>query len=177
VDIAFYRGHQDLALGLGFIAFFQLDKRNQVGHGLFHHSGGFHHLRQEHFARAKQVADDVHARHQRAFDHFDGALEGLARLFGVFDDMGGDALDQCVLQTLVDVPAAPLFGFCFLDAAVALVLVCYRQQVVGAVRGAVEHHVFHGIAQLGGDLVVDFQLACVDDTHGQAVADCIQQKH
>jgi hypothetical protein len=31
-----------------------------------HHAGGFHHLRQEHLAGAEQVADDVHAVHQRA---------------------------------------------------------------------------------------------------------------
>ncbi len=32
------------------------------------------------FAGAEQVADDVHAGHQRAFDHFDRAGERLARL-------------------------------------------------------------------------------------------------
>ena len=40
----------------------------EMGHGLLHHAGGLHHLRQEHLARAEQVADDAHAGHQRAFD-------------------------------------------------------------------------------------------------------------
>lgn len=43
--------------------------------------------------------------------------------------------------------------------------------------GAVEDHVFDGVAQFHRDLVVDLQLAGVDDTHGQAVADRIQQEH
>ena len=51
-----------LALLLG------LHERHQVGHGLLHHPGRLHHLGQEHLARAEQVADHVHAVHQRAFD-------------------------------------------------------------------------------------------------------------
>ncbi|MNK86739.1 hypothetical protein D3C87_1066570 [compost metagenome] len=177
VHVAFHRGHQDLALGFRLVAFFQFDERDQVGHGLFHHAGGFHHLRQEHLAGAEQVADDVHAGHQRAFDHFDRAGEGLTGFFGVFDDVGGDALDQCVLQALVDVPVAPLFGLGFLDAAVALVLVGNGEEGVGAFRGAVKDHVFHGVAQFCRDLVVDLQLTGVDDAHGQAGTDRVQQEH
>ena len=77
MHVALDRGHEDFALGFGFIAFFQLDERDQVGHGLFHHARGFNHLWQEHFSRAKQIADNVHAGHQRTFDHFDRALERL----------------------------------------------------------------------------------------------------
>ncbi len=177
VHVALHRGHQDLALGFRLVAFFQLDERDQVGHGLLHHPGGFHHLGQEHFAGAEQVADDVHAGHQRAFDHLDRARERLPGFLGVFDNVGGDALDQRVFQALVDFPATPFFGLGFLDAAVALVLVGNGEEGVGAFRGAVEHHVFHRVTQLGRDLVVDLQLAGVDDTHRQAVADRIQQEH
>ncbi len=91
--------------------------------------------------------------------------------------MGGDTLDQRVFQALVHRPATPFLGLGFLDAAVALVLVGDGEEGVGAFRGAVEHYIFHGIAQLGRDLVVDLQLAGVDDTHAQAVADRIQQEH
>ena len=177
MDVALDRGHEDLALGFRFVAFFQFDERDQVGDRLLHHPGGFHHLGQEHFPGAEQVADDVHAGHQRAFDHFDRALEGLARLFGVFDDVGGDALDQRMFQALVDRPATPFLGLCFLDTAVALVLVGDGEEGVGAFRGAVEDHVLDGVTQLRGDLVVDFQLAGVDDTHAQAVADRVQQEY
>ncbi len=75
VDVALDRGHEDLALGFGLVAFFQFDERDQVRHRLFHHTGRFDHLRQEHLARAEQVAHHVHARHQRAFDYLDGAGE------------------------------------------------------------------------------------------------------
>ena len=91
--------------------------------------------------------------------------------------MGGDAFDQRVFQALVDFPATPLFGFGFFDAAVTLVLVGNGQQGVGTVWRAVEDDVFHTIAQFCRYLVVDLQLPGVDDTHAQAVADRIQQKH
>ncbi len=78
VHVTLDRGHQDFALGLRLVAFFQFDKRNQVGHRLFHHPGGFHHLGQKHFPGTEQVADDIHAGHQRTFDHFDRAGERLA---------------------------------------------------------------------------------------------------
>ena len=94
-------------------------------------------------------------------DSFDRAGERLTGFFGVFNDMRGDAFDQRMLQALVDGPAAPFFGLGFLDAAVALVLVGNGEEGVSAFRGAVEHHVFHGVTQFGRDLVVDLQLAGV----------------
>ena len=67
---------------------------HQMRHRLLHHAGGFHHLRQEHLAGAEQVADHVHAGHQRAFDHVQRARGFQARFFGVLDDVCGDALHQ-----------------------------------------------------------------------------------
>ncbi|RMR97359.1 hypothetical protein ALP75_205063 [Pseudomonas syringae pv. actinidiae] len=177
VNVALDRGHEDLALGFGLVTFFQFDERNKVRDRLFHHPCRLHHLRQEHLARAEQVADHVHAGHQRAFDHLDRPGEAQARLFGVLHDMVSDALDQRVLEALVDRPAAPFFGFSFLDAAIALVLVGNGQQRIGALGIAVKHHVFDTVAQLGRDLVVDFQLPGIDDAHAQAVADRVQQEH
>jgi hypothetical protein len=43
-----------------------LDEGDQVGHRLLHDARRLHHLRQEHLAGAEEVADDVHAVHQRA---------------------------------------------------------------------------------------------------------------
>jgi hypothetical protein len=51
------------------LALLFLDVGHQVGHGLLHHARGLDHLGQEHLAGAEQVADDIHAVHQRAFDH------------------------------------------------------------------------------------------------------------
>jgi hypothetical protein len=53
---------------------------------LLHDTRGFHHLRQEHLARAEQVADHVHAVHQRAFDDVQRMRGVAARFFGVFED-------------------------------------------------------------------------------------------
>ena len=70
VHIALHGGHQHLAVGLRWpLIFLGLDERQKIGNGLFHHACGFHHLRQEHLAGAEQVANHVHAIHQRPFDH------------------------------------------------------------------------------------------------------------
>ena len=83
VDVALDRGHDDLAVGASRVASglaSRLDERDQVGDGLLHHARGLHHLRQEHLAGAEQVADDVHAVHQRALDDLDRAAAALADL-------------------------------------------------------------------------------------------------
>ena len=85
-----------------------LDERHQVRDRLLHDARALHHLRQEHLAGAEQVADDVHAVHQRTFDHLQRALGVEARLLGVLDDEVVDALDQRVLEALVDRQLAPL---------------------------------------------------------------------
>ncbi|MNH21119.1 hypothetical protein D3C79_809160 [compost metagenome] len=100
MHVALDRRHENLALGFGLVAFFGLDERDQVGHGLLHHAGRLDHLRQEHLAGAEQVANHVHAAHQRPFDDFDRARTLLAALLGVFDDVCGDAFDQRMFQAL-----------------------------------------------------------------------------
>src|SRR5262249_15362200 len=61
----------------------RLDERHQVGDGALHDARALHHLWQEHLARAEQVADHVHAVHQRALDHLQRPLERQARALGV----------------------------------------------------------------------------------------------
>jgi hypothetical protein len=51
--------------------FLLLDEGDEVGDGLLHHPRRLHDLREEHLAGAEEVADDVHAVHQRAFDDLD----------------------------------------------------------------------------------------------------------
>ncbi len=177
VHVALDGCHEDLALGFRLVTLFRFDEGDQVRHGLLHHAGGLDHLRQEHLARAEQIAHHVHAAHQRAFDHLDGACALLAALLGVLHDEGGDALDQRVLEALVHRQIAPFLGLGFLDGAIALVLVGDLQQRLGAAGAAVEHHVLDRVAQLLRDLVVDLQLAGVDDAHGQARLDRMEQEH
>jgi hypothetical protein len=79
VHVALDRGHQDLAGGccspLAAASSFSASMNGmQVGDRLLHHARALDHLRQEHLARAEQVADDVHAVHQRPFDDVERAL-------------------------------------------------------------------------------------------------------
>ena len=82
VDVALDGRHDDPALALGRSGFllFRLDEGDEVRDRALHHAGRLHHLRQEHLARSEQVADDVHAVHQRAFDHLDRPGERLRAL-------------------------------------------------------------------------------------------------
>ncbi len=76
----------------------------EIGDRLLHHASRFHHLRQEHLAGAEEVADHVHAGHQRAFDDVERTLGRKPRLLGVGLDEIGDAVDERVLEPLVDRP-------------------------------------------------------------------------
>ena len=107
MNVAFYRGNHHFAV-TGALLFTGFNKRLKVGHRLFHYTGGFHHLRQEHFAFAEQIADHVHAVHQRAFNHFNRARSLLAGFFGILLDKLGNAFDQRVFQTFIHFPRAPL---------------------------------------------------------------------
>ena len=82
VDIALDGRHQHLAGALALACaaigkLLRLHVGQQQGHGLLHDAGGFHHLRQEHLAGAEEIADDIHAGHQRAFDHMQRAARPL----------------------------------------------------------------------------------------------------
>ena len=68
MHVALDRRHHDLA-GFGCRAvLLLLNVGSQMRDRLFHHARRFHHLGQEHLAGAEQVADDIHAIHQRALD-------------------------------------------------------------------------------------------------------------
>ena len=69
-----------------------------MSNGLLHHTGRFNNLRQEHFAFAEQIADDIHAIHQRAFDDLNGSAAAgsnlLTNLFGVLNNELRIAMDH-----------------------------------------------------------------------------------
>jgi hypothetical protein len=115
VHVALDRGDDDPALAADAGAqLLGLDVGNQVRDGLLHHACRFDDLRQEHLAGAKEVADDVHAVHQRPFDHRQGGLAGGGQrrpaFFGVGHDEVGDSLDQGVRQAFLDRQLAPGSG-------------------------------------------------------------------
>mmetsp|Transcript_6459 Transcript_6459/g.26271 ORF Transcript_6459/g.26271 Transcript_6459/m.26271 type:complete len:202 (+) Transcript_6459:1338-1943(+) len=87
-------GHQPLLL---------LHEGDQVRHGLLHHARRLDHLRQEHLARAEEVADGAHAVHERALDDVQRARvkAARARLLGVAHDKLVDALHKGVAQAVL----------------------------------------------------------------------------
>ena len=189
VDIALDRGHDDAAGGLprglrvgaavGGHArrALRLDVRDEVGHGLLHDPGALDHLGQEHPARAEQVADHVHARHQRSLDDLDGTAGGQARLLRVRDDEVADALHQRMAQALLDGPLAP--GQVASGATGDLLAdgVGHLQHPLRGVRPAVQHQVLDALAQVRVQVVHDRQRPGVDDAHVHARRDGVDQEH
>ena len=120
-----------------------------------HYSSTFNDLRQEHLARSKQVADDVHAVHQRTLDHFDRAGEGLPALFRVLDHVRVDALDQRVFQPFGNVPATPFLRRLFRHRICTPEPLGKGHQPLASARVAVQDDVFTRGAKFRIDLVVD----------------------
>ena len=179
VHVALHGGEQHGA-GLRSGAVFTLgfDERCEIGHRLLHHAGRLHDLREEHPARAEQVADGVHPAHQRALDHVDGAARSSASLFHVGLDEHGDAVDQGMVDAAGDVPRPPLLhgrisgllaGAGEADGGV--------EEPLGRVVTTSEHHVLAELAQFSVDLVIDGELAGVDDSQAHTGFDGAQQEH
>ena len=154
-------------------------------HGLLHHAGRLHHLRQEHLARAEQVADHVHAVHQRTFDDVQRTAtlgqDALIGLLGVVDDELGDAVHQRVAEAVADRHrrlgrAAPVVALALVLGA-ALRGLGHFDQALSGIGPAVEHHVFHPFAQHRLQVVVHPDHAGVDDAHVHAGLDRVVQEH
>ncbi|CCJ90122.1 hypothetical protein BN132_2050 [Cronobacter turicensis 564] len=178
MHVAFHGREHDFAVALAHFLT-GLNVWLQVRHGLLHDSSGFHHLRQEHFPLAEQIADHIHAIHQRAFNHLNRTFRLLARLFGILLDKLGNAFHQRIFEAFFDIPRAPL-GLLSVSGAVrfaAAVFFGKRQQPLGAVVTAVKDDVFHRVAQFGGQIVVNRQLSGVNDAHVHAVADGVVEEH
>ena len=184
VDVALDRGHHDRAACRGLVAggaraggqLLGLHEGHEVGHGLFHHTGAFHDLRQEHLAVAEQVADDLDAGHQRPFDDVQAGGVLLPGLFHVGLDMIDDAVDQRVLEPFLDRSMPPgRVGLVFLRG-LALQRGPVGHQPLGGVGAAVENHVFHTLAERRLDVLVDGQLPGVDDPHVEPGVDGVVQE-
>ena len=180
MDVAFHGRHDDLALALGIFVLLGLNIREKMGHCLFHDAGRFNDLRQEHFARPEQIADNVHAVHQRTFDNFNRPsarlLDGKPRLFGVVHNMRIDPFDQRMLKPLCHRPATP-FGFgLFLRNVGAAVFFGKGNQPFGGIGIFVEDNILARNAQFRVYIVIDVELAGVDNCHVQSRRDCVVQE-
>ena len=173
VHIALHRRHDDLALrrrGAGRARqLFRFDERQQVRHRFLHHPRRFDDLRQEHLAGAEQVADHVHAVHQRPFDDIDrpaAGVEGLQpRFLGIVNNERVEPFDQRVFQPFVDRQLAPSLGGLFDNTAVAAEAFGNVEQAIRGIGPAVEHDIFARLPQFGIDRVIHIKLPGVDDRH------------
>ncbi len=150
-------------------------ERLEERHGLLHRARALHHLRQEHLAGAEQVADVLHAVHQRPFDDLDRPQPALPRLLDVDLDEVDDAVHQRVRQPRRHRLIAPGVIVRPLRAR-ALDAVGELDQPLGRVGTAVEQHVLDVREQLLGDVLVDGELAGVDDAHVHARLDRVIQE-
>jgi len=104
-----------------------------VGDGLLHDPGALYDLGQEHPPGPEQVADHVHAGHQRALDDVEGPRGDSPGFLGVLDDPGVDAFDEGVGQALADGPVAlhilgsPISFVLFLLTALSVVSAAYLE--------------------------------------------------
>ncbi len=184
VDIALDGGHDDRAgapapTGCRVTAarrLLGLDERHKMRDGLLHDAGALDDLRQEHATAAEQVADHVHARHQRALDDVDRVCRRGAGLLGVGDDPVGDPVHQRVGQPLPHRGVAPRevgpgFGACPAAGRIGDL-----EETLSRVRSPVEHDVLHALPEVGGDIVVDGQRPGVDDSHVHAGGDPVVQE-
>ena len=179
VHVALHRRHHDLAVGRRVRAavLFLLHVGHQQSDRLLHDARRLHHLRQEHFSGTEQVADDIHAVHQRAFDHVQRLGGGKAGLLDVGLDEFRDAVHQRMRQPLVDRLVAPGQIDFARRLPGAAEFLGQRQQPLGRVGAAVEHDVLASLAQFGIERVIDRDLAGIDDAEVHAGLDGVEQKH
>ena len=181
MHVALHGGHHHLAGGGakidtgGFLLSFEIGL--QVGHGLLHDTRRLHHLRQEHLARAEQIADHVHAGHQRAFDDVQRLFRLLACLFRIGLDELGDAVHQRVRQPFLHRRIAPGVVLHDLLAAVPLEARGGLQQAIGGIGAAIENHILAQLAQFRRDIVIDGELTGVNDAHVHAGLNGVVQEH
>ena len=180
VHVALDRGHEDpsLRLGIGICGALGLHVWGQPRDGFFHHTRALHDLGQEHFSRAEEITDDLHAVHQRAFNHEESALVFGERLLRVGVHKIHDALDERVLEAFLDGALAPgeIGGRGGAAAGFRFDRVREIDEPLGGIVAAVEEHVFNEIAKVGRDFLVNSEHAGIDDPHVESRLDRVIEK-
>ena len=176
VHVALDGGHEDFTArrraGLGLLL---LHERLQISDCFFHDARAFDDLRQEHFSRAEQVADDVHAVHQRPLDDVNRASKFLPRLLGVGLDVLDDPLDERVAQPLLDGSLAPGIGH-LLGLALLLDRLGKLDEPLGGIGTAIQQNVLDALKQVGWDFLVHLEHTGVDDAHVQPGANRVVEE-
>ena len=117
----------------------------------------------------------LHAVHQRAFDDLERPQPALPRFFDVDLDEVDDAVDERVREPGADRLIAPRMVVGTLRAR-ALDAIGELDQPLGRVGPAVEEHVLDVRQELFGDVLVDRELAGVDDAHVHAGLDGVVEE-
>ncbi len=154
---------------------FLLHERLEVGDRLLHDPGALHHLGEEHLPRAEEIAHHVHPVHERTLDHRERAVVFHARFLGIRFDVLDDAVDERVLQPLLDRALAPPFVPLLLFPRPG-VLLGVNDELFRGFRGTIEEHVLDELPEGGIDVVVDRELAGVDDAHVEPRLDRVIEK-
>ena len=177
VYVAFDGGHENAALRLvisrGLLL--RLHERQQIRHRLFHDTGALHHLGQEHFARAKQITDHIHSRHERTFDDVERLGIFLPGLFHVLLDIIDHAFDQRVAEAFFHRSLPPGVFQRF-----SLVLLFHRfgesDQPLGGIGTSVQQYILNQLQQVLGDFLIHRKLSGIDDAHVHARLDGMIKK-
>ena len=153
----------------------RLHERLEVGDRALHRPRALDHLGQEHLARAEEVADHLHAVHQRTFDDEQRLAQLQPRLLGVGFDELNLSVQHGVSEPLFDGSLAPrqvllALGACAGDGLREL------DQPLSGVRPAIEDDVFDQLEQVLRNVLVDNQLAGVDDAHVQPGLDRVVEE-
>ena len=142
----------------------------------FHHASALHHLRQEHLSFAEQVAHRLHATHQRAFDDLQAGGIVLPGILDVLLHMVGHALHQGMREPFLDVEAPPGVGLRRVGRIPLLDRLGIFDEPVGGVGAAIEEHVLDPLQKVLVDILIDRQLARVDDPHVHAGLDGVVEE-
>ncbi len=151
VDIALDRGEDDDASrpALPRLAALRFHERLEVGDCALHRARALHHLRQEHPSGAEEVADDLHAVHERALDHVERPVDTLTRLLDVLLDVVDDPVHERVLEPLLD----RLFPPGEVDLTLrrtSLHALGVLEQTFRGIGPAIEDEILDELEQLGG---------------------------
>ncbi len=157
------------------LGFIRLHVRLEIRDRTLHRAGALHDLRKEHLSRAEEIADDLHPVHERPFDDVERTRRIAPRLLGVLLDEVDDPVDERVREPVGDGSLAPREVELALRRAAR-----HRGRVLDEplrrVRAPVEEDVLHPLEQIGLDVLVDRELAGIDDSHVETRADRVVQE-
>ena len=173
VHVAFHRReqHPGCRPAVFLLSLLLLDIRDEPCYRAFHDAGALDHLGKKHLPFGKEVSDGVHAVHERALDDLKGARIELASLLGIDIDIFHNAFYERVTEPFLNGGVSPFRGFCFDFFAAFTDGFGMADQPFRRIRTTVEEHILHQFEQRGFDILINGQLAGIDDAHVESCPD------